>query len=165
MSTDDAADDAQGLTDSQRAEVEAMLEDERAEARGGKLTRRAGLTGLAGLLGLTGATGSAAAGSSQAGSYGTEQNPGDFYAEDHFVQDQSAGNVETPPTGFATLGVEAGSVIKKASDGTTTELDASVPDGVITAGDGTERQIWVIPNGASDPTGAGPDDIIFEEEP
>jgi len=43
-------------------------------------------------------------------------------------------------------------------------LDASAPDGVITAGDGTERQIWVIANGASDPAGAGPEDIIFEEE-
>lgn len=31
-------------------------------------------------------------------------------------------------------------------------------------GDGVDREIWVIPNGASDPAGAGPDDLIFEEE-
>jgi hypothetical protein len=36
--------------------------------------------------------------------------------------------------------------------------------GPISDGDGTERQIWVIPNGASDPAGADPEDIIFEEE-
>lgn len=33
----------------------------------------------------------------------------------------------------------------------------------ISDGDGTERQIWVIANGASDPSGADPEDIIFEE--
>lgn len=31
-------------------------------------------------------------------------------------------------------------------------------------GDGTERRIWVIPNGASDPAGANAEDIIFEEQ-
>ena len=36
--------------------------------------------------------------------------------------------------------------------------------GPISDGDGTERQIWVIANGASDPTGADPEDIIFERE-
>jgi len=34
----------------------------------------------------------------------------------------------------------------------------------ITDGDGTERQIWVIANGASDPAGANPEDIILEEQ-
>jgi len=34
----------------------------------------------------------------------------------------------------------------------------------VSDGDGTTRQIWVISNGASDPAGAGPDDIIFEEQ-
>ena len=33
----------------------------------------------------------------------------------------------------------------------------------VSDGDGTERQIWVIANGASDPAGADPEDIIFEE--
>ena len=36
--------------------------------------------------------------------------------------------------------------------------------GPLSDGDGTERQIWVIANGASDPTGADPEDIIFERE-
>ena len=30
-------------------------------------------------------------------------------------------------------------------------------------GDGIERKIWVIPNGASDPPEAEPEDLIFEE--
>lgn len=34
----------------------------------------------------------------------------------------------------------------------------------ISDGDGTTRQYWVIANGASDPSGAGSNDIIFEEE-
>lgn len=41
----------------------------------------------------------------------------------------------------------------------TSHLEEFVSDG-----DGTTRQIWVIENGASDPTGAGADDIIFEKE-
>lgn len=36
--------------------------------------------------------------------------------------------------------------------------------GPVSDGDGTERQIWVIANGASDPADANPEDIIFEEE-
>lgn len=36
--------------------------------------------------------------------------------------------------------------------------------GPVSDGDGTERQIYVIANGASDPAGADPEDIIFEEE-
>jgi hypothetical protein len=36
--------------------------------------------------------------------------------------------------------------------------------GPLSDGDGTERQIWIIANGASDPSGADADDIIFEEE-
>jgi len=34
---------------------------------------------------------------------------------------------------------------------------------VVVDGDSTERRIWVIPNGASDPAGATADDLIFEE--
>jgi hypothetical protein len=50
-------------------------------------------------------------------------------------------------------------------------VDANVVDtdelnngGPISDGDGTERQIWVIAAGASDPAGADPEDIIFEEQ-
>jgi hypothetical protein len=46
-------------------------------------------------------------------------------------------------------------------DGTTT---ASVDSAVVSDGDGVDRQIWVIANGASDPAGADAEDIIFEEE-
>jgi hypothetical protein len=34
----------------------------------------------------------------------------------------------------------------------------------VSDGDGIERQIWIIANGASDPAGAGTEDIILEEE-
>lgn len=34
----------------------------------------------------------------------------------------------------------------------------------VSDGDGTTRQIWVIASGASDPAGADPEDIIFEEQ-
>jgi hypothetical protein len=37
-------------------------------------------------------------------------------------------------------------------------------EGVVTDGDGTDRRVWVIANGASDPSGAAAEDIIFEEE-
>jgi hypothetical protein len=36
--------------------------------------------------------------------------------------------------------------------------------GPVTDGDDTERQIWIITNGASDPAAADPEDLIFEEE-
>jgi hypothetical protein len=36
--------------------------------------------------------------------------------------------------------------------------------GPLADGDGTERQIYVIANGASDPSDADPEDIIFEEQ-
>ena len=36
--------------------------------------------------------------------------------------------------------------------------------GVLSEGDGTERQVRIIANGADDPDGADPEDIIFEEE-
>jgi hypothetical protein len=38
------------------------------------------------------------------------------------------------------------------------------PVATVTDGDGTKREIWVIANGASDPAGADPEDIIFEEQ-
>jgi len=42
---------------------------------------------------------------------------------------------------------------------------ASVNDeGVVTDGDGTDRRVWVIASGASDPAGASAEDLIFEEE-
>lgn len=37
--------------------------------------------------------------------------------------------------------------------------------GPVSDGDGTERKVWVIANGASDPAGASNDDLILEEMP
>lgn len=48
------------------------------------------------------------------------------------------------------------------SNVTTSQLNSAGP---ITDGDGVERHIWVIAAGAADPAGAGPDDLIFEEQP
>lgn len=42
--------------------------------------------------------------------------------------------------------------------------NADHTEAFVSDGDGTERQVWVIANGASDPAGADPEDIIFEEE-
>jgi hypothetical protein len=36
--------------------------------------------------------------------------------------------------------------------------------GPISDGDGTERQLWIVANGAGDPSGADPEDLIAEEE-
>ena len=42
---------------------------------------------------------------------------------------------------------------------------ASINDGgPLTDGDGTERRIWLIEEGADDPDGATDEDLIFEEE-
>lgn len=43
------------------------------------------------------------------------------------------------------------------TDGVASAVDA------ITDGDGVDRQIWVIANGAADPADATADDLIFEE--
>jgi len=51
-----------------------------------------------------------------------------------------------------------------ALDANTANIDSLNNGGPVSDGDGTERQIWVIANGASDPAGADPEDIIFEEE-
>ncbi|MFP4218808.1 MAG: hypothetical protein ACLFR6_08235 [Salinarchaeum sp.] len=46
----------------------------------------------------------------------------------------------------------------------TVDTDEINDGGPLSDGDGTERQIWVIANDASDPSDASDDDIIFEEE-
>lgn len=43
------------------------------------------------------------------------------------------------------------------------ELASVNGGGVVSAGDGTDRRIWVIDSGASDPSDAADDDLIFEE--
>ena len=78
--------------------------------------------------------------------------------------------------GLAALGISEASAEEAAGQvGTDTEpVDVQAWDldvanlinggGVLSEGDENERQIWIIANGADDPDGADPEDIIFEEE-
>jgi hypothetical protein len=76
-----------------------------------------------------------------AGSQGTPSEPNDMYAYNLDVQNGAEFN-GNPLAGVGSLN----------------------GGGPISDGDGTERQHYVIANGASDPSGADPEDIIFEEE-
>jgi len=67
------------------------------------------------------------------------------------IKDENGGTVH-PPIGSPDQPVSA------------VHTDSLNNGGPISDGDGTERQIWIIANGASDPAGADPEDIIFEEE-
>lgn len=49
-------------------------------------------------------------------------------------------------------------------DANSVETDEINDGGPLSDGNGTERQIWIIANGDSDPSGADSEDIIFEEE-
>lgn len=49
-------------------------------------------------------------------------------------------------------------------DAGSVETTALNSGGTVTDGDGTERQVWIIASGASDPSGADPEDLIFEEQ-
>jgi len=62
-----------------------------------------------------------------------------------------------------------GDVTAQSGDYTYSEIDGTHgnedhTDEFVSDGDGTTREIWVIANGASDPAGADPEDLIFEEE-
>lgn len=74
------------------------------------------------------------------------------------VGDDLVGGVQNPLT--QTLDAAGNDVTNVGALGTTT-LNGGGP---VSEGDGIERQIYVIANGASDPAGADPEDIIFEEE-
>ena len=76
-----------------------------------------------------------------AGQQGTASSPNDMFAYNLDVQNGGDFN----GTGITNLG----------------SLNSGGP---LSDGDGTERQVWIIANGASDPAGADPEDIIFEEE-
>ena len=53
---------------------------------------------------------------------------------------------------------------KVGTESNPVDVDASSINGggPIIDGDGTERELYLIANGASDPAGAGADDLIFE---
>jgi len=71
---------------------------------------------------------------------------------------------------LATLGVSEAEAQSAAGQiGTSTEpikayLTSINDEGVVTDGDGVDRRVWIIANGASDPADATAEDIIFEEE-
>lgn len=90
--------------------------------------------------------------------------------------DESAGNVGTPEftqdvwvdqlldaNDNEFLNVDPGEPIN-AQFGRNWVFDQINGGAPLSEGDGIERQIWVIANGASDPAGADPEDLIFEEE-
>jgi len=110
----------------------------------------------------------------------TPSTNGEFRQNDSDVEVYSGGSVRNlSDIGGGSDGVdveEDGSTVVSGVSAINfgTELDAS-DDGdgsatvtttgdVVTDGDGTDREIWVISNGASDPAGADAEDIIFEEE-
>jgi hypothetical protein len=107
--------------------------------------------GAAGAM-LASATGEAEAADTSVGASGAPSETIDVYADE--IRD-SGGDVvididDTGALDFQSRALE--------------NVDGVNGGGVITDGDGTERDIYVIANGASDPASADNDDIIFEEE-
>jgi hypothetical protein len=66
--------------------------------------------------------------------------------------------------GISEAEAQAAGQVGTSSDPVNVEANLINGGGPVTDGDGTERNIWVIANGASDPSGASAEDIIFEEE-
>lgn len=164
-------------------QVAERLDERSAASRASGVPRRGVLAAL-GLGGLA-TLGTGTASAQSVGQIGTSTD-----SIDVFGYDVEAENSFTDPAGVEHTGEladlsDTGGAFSIEDSGTTvlsdasginfdSEIDASDDgDGSITAsvaaevvsdGDGTDREIWVIANGASDPAGAGPDDIIFEEE-
>jgi hypothetical protein len=124
-------------------------------------TRRAALATLLGggayAAGLS--AGTAKAGTNQVGSIGTDSSRVDIEAEDIDLTDQSS-TPTTPESGQVRFYAKNGEPFFLDDTGTENPVDGSL----IGSGDGVQRDIYVIANGASDPAGAGTDDLIFEEE-
>jgi len=57
---------------------------------------------------------------------------------------------------------QAAGQVGTSSDPVDVEANLINGGGPIVDGDGTERELYLIANGASDPADAGPDDLIFE---
>jgi hypothetical protein len=66
--------------------------------------------------------------------------------------------------GAESASAQAAGQVGTDSDPVDVEANLINGGGPISDGDGTERQIWVIASGASDPSGADAEDIIFEEQ-
>lgn len=124
-------------------------------------TRRAALVTLLGggayAAGLS--AGTAKAGTNQVGSIGTDSSRVDIEAEDIDLTDQGS-TPNTPESGQVRFYAKNGEPFFLDDTGTESPVDGSL----IGSGDGVQRDIYVIANGASDPSGADADDLIFEEE-
>jgi hypothetical protein len=92
-------------------------------------------------LGALAGFGAEEASAQAAGAQGTESEPNDMFAYNLDVENGGDFN----GTGITNLGALNGG-------------------GPVSDGDGIERQLWVIASGASDPSGADAEDIIFEEQ-
>lgn len=103
---------------------------------------KAGGGAAVGGLAAFGLSGGASGQDGAAGSQGTEDEPNDVWA----------------------WNLDVANELVDASGETHGGEIADTDDITITDGDDTERQIWVIANGASDPSGADDADLIFEEE-
>lgn len=192
MSTEDnttteasSADQIQQL-EQRVAELEAMTEVDSDSADGPSvhdlldigLTRRQALMAIA-LVGagysmgpaITKAITEPAAASHGGATLGTASNPlAEIHVEDLY---QQTDNIDTDSltTDDATINQSvtwpdgSTTTTSPGDGGSVSDHDNSAhTEAFVSDGDGTERQIWVIANGASDPSGAAPDDIIFEEE-
>lgn len=109
---------------------------------------------VAGGVGVYAATGSASAQSTDdesAGNVGTPDRSQDVWLDQLFDANDNE-----------ILNVDPGEPVNaQGRNWVFSEINGGGP---VSDGDGTERQFWVIANGASDPTGADPEDIILEEE-
>lgn len=126
---------------------ESKAAQEPGDAGGSTIARRGVLAAL-GLGGLA-TLGSNSSSAQATGQVGTASNPINMFG--YAVEAQ---NSFTDPAGVEHTGELAD----------IDDVGGSIPSDVVTDGDGVDREIWVIANGASDPAGADPDDIIFEEE-
>lgn len=147
--------------DEQRQEIEAL----RQAVQGGGPTRR-GLMQGAGALGVGALLGGGASHAIDpvAADASTSDSDGDVGTPSNRL-DVFADGVDTTSIDADELNGADISDTQTAERGFETDGNGGLtPVATVTDGDGTKRDIWVIANGASDPSGADPEDIIFEEE-
>lgn len=75
----------------------------------------------------------------------------------------------TPPAPVQSVFGRTGDVVAESGDYAYSEISGTHGDSAhslayLDDGDGVKRRVWVIASGASDPAGAGVNDLIFEEE-
>jgi len=128
------------------------------------MTRRAAMLATIGAIGgagfMTGRVSAAASTSDSDGDVGTPANPVDVFA-DGIAKDGTAISVGDSLVPDTASSLNLGS---NSNPWAGLYTDAVNGGGPVSDGDGTERQVWIIANGAADPAGAGTNDIIFEEQ-